>query len=103
MIVTTTPSVEGRQITQYLGIVTGDAIHGVNLFKDFFAAVRDVVGGRSASYEAELGKARHVALQEMMAEAARMGADAIVGVDLDFEVINKMLMVSVSGTAVRLG
>lgn len=103
MIVTTTPSVEGRSISQYLGIVNGDAILGANIFKDFFAGVRDIVGGRSAAYEAELGKARRTALQDMTDEAKRLGADAIVGVDLDFEVINNMLMVSASGTAVRFG
>ena len=103
MIVTTTPSVEGRAIRDYLGIVTGEAILGANIFRDLFAGIRDIVGGRSAAYEQELAKARRTALEEMEAEAARRGADAVVGVDLDYEVINNMLMVTASGTAVRLG
>ena len=103
MIVTTTPSVEGQKITRYHGIVTGEAILGANNFRDLFAAVRDVVGGRSAAYEQELARARETALGEMEERAAQMGANAIVGVDLDYEVINNMLMVSASGTAVSLG
>ncbi|MDQ2065405.1 heavy metal-binding domain-containing protein [Xinfangfangia sp. CPCC 101601] len=103
MIVTTTPTVEGRPARDYLGIVTGEAILGANIFKDLFAGIRDIVGGRSAAYEKELGRARKTALAEMEAEAQKLGADAVVGVDLDFEVINNMLMVSASGTAVRLG
>ena len=103
MIVTTTPSVEGRAIRDYLGIVTGEAILGANIFRDLFAGIRDIVGGRSAAYEQELGKARETALREMEQKAAALGAQAIVGVDLDYEVINNMLMVSASGTAVRLG
>lgn len=103
MIVTTTPTVEGRPARDYLGIVTGEAILGANIFRDLFASVRDIVGGRSAAYEQELGKARRTALAEMQDEARRLGADAVVGVDLDYEVINNMLMVSASGTAVRLG
>lgn len=103
MIVTTTPSIEGRSITGYLGIVTGEAILGANIFRDLFAGIRDIVGGRSAAYEEELGKARRTALAEMQQAAAALGADAVVGVDLDYEVINNMLMVSASGTAVRLG
>lgn len=103
MIVTTTPSVEGQKITRYHGIVTGEAILGANIFRDLFAAVRDVVGGRSAAYEQELARARETALGEMEERAAQMGANAIVGVDLDYEVINNMLMVSASGTAVTLG
>lgn len=103
MIVTTTPSVEGQKITRYHGIVTGEAILGANIFRDLFAAVRDVVGGRSAAYEQELSRARATALSEMEEQAAQMGANAIVGVDLDYEVINNMLMVSASGTAVSLG
>lgn len=103
MIVTTTPAIEGRPVRDYLGIVTGEAILGANIFRDVFAGIRDIVGGRSAAYEQELGKARRTALQEMEEEAARLGADAVVGVDLDYEVINNMLMVSASGTAVRLG
>ncbi len=103
MIVTTTPGIEGKTIKEYRGIVTGEAILGANLFKDFFAGIRDIVGGRSAAYEQELGKARSIALQELEAEAARVGANAVVGIDLDYEVIGQsgsMLMVSVSGTAV---
>jgi len=103
MIVTTTPTVEGRPAREYLGIVTGEAILGANIFRDLFASVRDVVGGRAGAYEQELGKARRTALAEMQDEARRLGADAVVGVDLDYEVINNMLMVSASGTAVRLG
>lgn len=103
MIVTTTPSIEGRAITGYLGIVTGEAILGANIFRDLFAGIRDIVGGRSAAYEQELGRARETALREMQQKAASLGAHAIVGVDLDYEVINNMLMVSASGTAVQLG
>lgn len=103
MIVTTTPTIEGRPARDYLGIVTGEAILGANIFRDLFASVRDIVGGRSAAYEQELGKARRTALAEMQDEARKLGADAVVGVDLDYEVINNMLMVSASGTAVRLG
>ena len=105
MIVTTTPSVEGKSIAEYLGIVTGEAIMGANLFKDLFAGIRDMVGGRSATYERELQKARDIAIQEMSQRAAQMGANAVVGVDLDYEVLgqtNGMLMVSVSGTAVKI-
>ncbi|HPE25288.1 heavy metal-binding domain-containing protein [Albidovulum sp.] len=102
MIVTTTPSIEGRRIARYHGIVTGEAILGANIFRDLFAQVRDIVGGRSAAYEQELGRARETALREMEERAAIAGANAIVGVDLDYEVINNMLMVSASGTAVTL-
>lgn len=102
MIVTTTPSIEGKSIAQYHGIVTGEAILGANIFRDLFAGIRDIVGGRSAAYEEELGKARRVALEEMEAQAVRLGANAVVGVDLDYEVINNMLMVSASGTAVSV-
>jgi uncharacterized protein YbjQ (UPF0145 family) len=103
MIVTTTPSVEGRSITSYHGIVCGEAILGANIFRDLFAGIRDIVGGRSGAYEQELGKARMTALAEMEEEAQRLGANAVVGVDLDYEVINNMLMVSASGTAVTVG
>lgn len=103
MIVTTTPTIEGRPAREYLGIVTGEAILGANIVRDLFASVTDIFGGRSGAYEEELGKARETALREMQERAARLGADAIVGVDLDYEVINTMLMVSASGTAVRLG
>jgi uncharacterized protein YbjQ (UPF0145 family) len=103
MIVSTTPSLEGHPIREYKGIVTGEAIVGANVFKDLFAGIRDIVGGRSATYERELGRARQIALDEM-AEAARgLGATAVVGVDLDYEVLgsgNGMLMVTASGTAV---
>lgn len=106
MITTTTPSIEGRPIRGYLGIVVGEAIVGANIFKDLFAGIRDIVGGRSAAYERELEKARTIALDELRQRAAELGADAVVGVDLDYEVLgqgNGMLMVSASGTAVKLG
>ena len=103
MIVTTTPSIEGQRITRYCGIVNGEAILGANFFKDWFAGIRDIVGGRSGTYEKELQRARDIALQELQERAAKLGANAIVGVDLDYEVLgqdNGMLMVSASGTAV---
>lgn len=103
MIVTTTPTVEGRPVRDYLGIVTGEVIVGANLFRDLFAAVTDIVGGRSGKYEQVLQRARREALDEMEAEAAKLGANAVVGVDIDYEVIGSngsMLMVSCSGTAV---
>ena len=103
MTVTTTPTIEGQRIARYCGIVTGEAILGANLFKDLFAGIRDIVGGRSATYEAELQKARDIAIRELQERAAALGANAIVGVDLDYEVLgsgNGMLMVSASGTAV---
>lgn len=104
MIVTTTPSIEGKAITGYLGIVTGEAIMGANVVRDIFASITDIVGGRSAAYEQKLSDARRIAMREMEDEARRLGADAVVGVDLDYEVIRDgMLMVSASGTAVRLG
>lgn len=104
MIVTTTPTVEGREIAAYLGIVTGEAILGANIFKDLFAGIRDIVGGRSGAYEEELRKARTIALDELAALARQLGADAVVGIDLDYETVGQgsMLMVTVSGTAVRL-
>ena len=105
MIRTTTPTLQGREITDYLGIVVGEAILGANIFKDIFGMVRDIVGGRAGAYEDEMGKARDIAFQELEAEAAAMGANAIVGIDLDYEVIGTkggMMMVSVSGTAVRV-
>ncbi len=102
MIMTTTPGVEGKTIRDYLGIVTGEAIMGANIFRDFFASITDIVGGRSAAYEKELNRARQIALDEMAQKAAELGADAVVGIDLDYEVIREgMLMVSASGTAVR--
>jgi len=103
MIVTTTPSVEGYQIADYKGIVVGEAILGANLVRDMFAGITDILGGRSGAYEQELGRARQTALAEMEQRAADLGATAVVGVDLDYEVINNMLMVSASGTAVVLG
>ena len=107
MIVTTTAVLEGHQVSQYLGIVTGEAIMGANVFRDFFAGIRDVVGGRSGAYEKELSRARDIALAEMEERAARLGANAVLGVDIDYETINTgngtMLMVSTSGTAVVAG
>lgn len=106
MITTTTPSVEGRAIAAYLGVVTGEVIVGANIFRDLFASVRDIVGGRSGSYENALRDARQQAFAELEAEARDKGADAIVGIDIDYEVLGQggsMLMVSVSGTAVKLG
>jgi uncharacterized protein YbjQ (UPF0145 family) len=107
MLITTTSTVEGRQVVDYLGLVTGEAILGANIFRDFFAGIRDVIGGRSAAYEQELRKAKAIALEEMEAEAAALGANAILGVDLDYETIQTgsgggMLMVSASGTAVLI-
>jgi uncharacterized protein YbjQ (UPF0145 family) len=105
MIVSTTPQIEGHRITRYCGVVAGEAILGANLFKDLFAGVRDLVGGRSATYERELQKARDIALQELQERAQALGGNAVVGVDLDYEVMgqaNGMLMVSASGTAVVL-
>ena len=105
MILTTTPDIEGRSITQYLGIVTGEAIMGANIVKDLFAGVRDIVGGRSATYEKELLRAQKIALEELEYRAEQAGANAVVGVDLDYEVLGKsqgMLMVTASGTAVKI-
>lgn len=103
VIVTTTPTVEGKTIASYQGIVTGEAILGANIFKDLFAGIRDIVGGRSATYEKELRRARDLALAEMQVAAVEKGANAVVGVDLDYETIGAngaTLMVTVSGTAV---
>lgn len=104
MIVTTTPTLEGHRIVKYHGIVGGDAILGANIFKDLFASIRDIVGGRSAAYEGELRKAKDIALSEMMDQAKKLGANAVIGVDLDYETIggnsSNMIMVSASGTAV---
>jgi uncharacterized protein YbjQ (UPF0145 family) len=105
MITTTTPSVEGKKITQYFGIVTGEAIMGANLFRDLFAGIRDIVGGRSSAYEKELSQARQMAMQEMEEMAMQLGANAVVGIDLDYEVLgagNGMLMVTACGTAVKV-
>lgn len=102
MIITTTPSIEGKPIREYLGIVAGEAVMGANIVKDLFATVTDIVGGRSGAYENELIKARQIALTEMQQEAERLGGSAVVGVDLDYEVIRTgMLLVTASGTAVR--
>lgn len=106
MILSTTPYLEGRPVREYRGIVTGEAIVGANLFKDFLATVRDVVGGRSEAYERALRSARQDALREMSQRAQELGADAVLSVDLDYEVIGKagsMLMVTCAGTAVQLG
>jgi len=105
MLLTTTPQVEGREITEYMGIVTGEAIMGANVFRDLFASVRDIVGGRSAGYEKELLKAQKIALEEVEYRAEQIGANAVVGIDLDYEVLGKngsMLMVTASGTAIQL-
>ncbi|MCY4634585.1 MAG: heavy metal-binding domain-containing protein [Acidobacteria bacterium] len=106
MILTTTPGIEGRTIRDYRGVVTGEAIVGANIFKDFFAGIRDIVGGRSAAYEQELQKARDLAFRELEDAALRQGANAVVGIDLDYEVVGQggsMLMVTISGTAVTIG
>jgi uncharacterized protein YbjQ (UPF0145 family) len=103
VIISTTPSLDGKRIKQYLGVVTGEAILGANVFRDLFASIRDVIGGRAAAYEAELRKARDIALSELEQAAKDMGANAVIGVDLDYETVGgqgTMLMVSVSGTAV---
>ena len=105
MILTTTPTIEGHQIVEYHGVVFGEVISGINFVKDFFAGIRNVLGGRSGSYEEELTKARTNAMNEMEQRAARMGANAVVGVDIDYEVLgndNGMLMVTASGTAVTI-
>jgi len=105
MIHSTTNNIQGREIVQYHGVVTGEAILGANIFKDFFASIRDIVGGRSAAYEQELGKAREIAFEEMSRQAADLGANAVIGIDIDYETVGAqggMLMVSVSGTAVSL-
>jgi len=103
MIVSTTPTLEGKRVREYLGLVVGEAIVGANVFKDLFASIRDIVGGRSGAYEQELQRARDIALQDMVSRAESMGANAILSVDLDYEVLGQggsMLMVTVSGTAV---
>jgi uncharacterized protein YbjQ (UPF0145 family) len=106
MIVTTIPNIEGRRITQYLGVVAGEAIIGANIFRDLFAGIRDVIGGRSGAYEKTLREARQTAIDELMHEARSLGADAVVGVSVDFEGgvhQGTMMMVAASGTAVKLG
>jgi uncharacterized protein YbjQ (UPF0145 family) len=104
VLIVTTSTLEGRRVSKYIGLVSGEAILGANIFKDFFAGIRDIVGGRSAAYEQELRKAKDIAIREMSDEAQRLGANAVIGVDLDFEEISPgqgtMLMVSASGTAV---
>jgi uncharacterized protein YbjQ (UPF0145 family) len=103
MLITTTPNVEGYRITGYYGLVTGETIMGANIFRDFLATITDVVGGRSGAYESKLKEARDIAVSEMTSQAERLGANAVVGVDVDYEVIREgMLMVAVSGTAVRV-
>ena len=106
MLVLTTPNIEGKQVKEYLGLVTGEAILGANIFRDLFAGIRDIAGGRTAAYEEELRKAKQIAIREMVEEATARGADAVLAVDLDYETIEMgggggMLMVSVSGTAVK--
>ena len=104
MIVTTTPNVEGSSVRRYLGVVTGETIIGANIFKDIFAGIRDIVGGRAGSYERVLSEARENALDEMAAKAREMGADAVIGIDLDYETLGSnggMIMVTASGTAVK--
>lgn len=104
MLVLTTPTIEGATITNYQGLVSGEAILGANIFKDLFASIRDIVGGRSGAYEDELRKAKDIAVEEMVDQARQLGANAVIGVDLDYETIGggsgNMLMVSASGTAV---
>ena len=105
MLMTTTPSVEGKRIVRYFGVVTGETIIGENVFRDFLAGVRDFFGGRSASYEAVLREAKDTALEEMARQAEALGANAVVGIDLDYETVGgsgSMLMVTCSGTAVRV-
>ncbi|CAI8009950.1 UPF0145 protein PTH_2690 [Geodia barretti] len=105
MITTTTHTVDGRQIRQYLGLVTGEAIMGANVIRDFMAGLTDLVGGRSGTYESKFAEARETALQEMEEEAQRKGADAVVGIDIDYQVLgarNGMLMVTATGTAVKI-
>ncbi len=105
MLVTTTSNIEGKHITKYIGLVNGEAIIGANFVKDFFAGIRDVVGGRSGAYEQGLREAKSIAIKEMIDQATRLGANAIIGVDLDYEAIGgngSMLMVSANGTAVTI-
>ena len=105
MILTTTPTIEGRTIREYRGVVFGEVISGVNFIRDFAASIRNIIGGRSGSYEEELLRARNQAMDELADRAARLGADAVVGIDIDYEVLgenNGMMMVTASGTAVKL-
>jgi uncharacterized protein YbjQ (UPF0145 family) len=108
MILSTTSTIQGLDVYEYLGVVTGEAILGANIFRDLFAGIRDIVGGRAGSYEKELRKAREIAMEEMKEQARRLGANAIIGIDIDYETIGiqdggSMLMVTVSGTALRVG
>lgn len=106
MILTTTPSIEGKQILTYHGVITGEAIMGANIVRDIFASITDIIGGRSGAYEEKLQEARAAAMQEVEQRAARLGANAVVGIDIDYEVVGQngsMLMVSISGTAVTIG
>ncbi|MCB4823703.1 heavy metal-binding domain-containing protein [Roseicella aerolata] len=105
MILSTTSTIQGREVERYLGVVFGDSVLGVNVFKDLLGGLRDIIGGRSGTYERELGAARDAALQGLLAQAQSLGADAVIGIDIDYEVLgsnNGMLMVSASGTAVAL-
>jgi len=105
MILSTTNTIEGNPVNDYLGIVTGETIIGANIFKDFFASIRDIVGGRSGSYERVLREAKDTALKEIKEEAIKLNANAVIGIDLDYETVGKnggMLMVTASGTAVKL-
>ncbi|MFN5704553.1 MAG: heavy metal-binding domain-containing protein [bacterium] len=102
MILTTTSTLEGKKILKYAGLVTGEAILGANIFRDIFASIRDIVGGRSGSYEEALREAKEIAIKEMQEEAIRLGANAIIGIDIDYETMNNMLMVTASGTAVMI-
>ena len=105
MLLSTTPNIEGKTISSYKGVVVGEAILGANVFRDLFASIRDIVGGRSGAYEKELAKAREIAFSELQERAAELGANAVVGIDIDYEVVGKdgsMMMVSVSGTAITI-
>jgi len=103
VILTTTPNIEGKKIERYLGVVCGEAIMGANVFRDVFAAITDIVGGRSGAYETKLAQAREIALDEMAAKAGQLGANAVIGIDIDYEVVREgMLMVTASGTAVKV-
>jgi len=105
MLKTTTSTVQGLEVEQYLGVVVGEAILGANLFKDLFGSIRDIVGGRSGAYEKEMGKARRIAFEDMESAASKLGANGIIGIDIDYEVVGAqgaMMMVSVSGTAVKI-
>ena len=104
MLKTTTSTVDGKEVKDYLGVVVGEAILGANIFKDLFGSIRDIVGGRSGAYEKEMARARQIAFKDMEAEARKLGANGILGIDIDYEVVGAqgaMMMVSVSGTAVR--